>query len=221
MDPQNDSARTDDRPPAAWYQRINHIGVPLAWLGLAPRDAVTLEVGGRTSGTPGGNMRRRRPTSVIQPWPAGDESALQTLRMYYVAQYDRVGRHESNRLTFSNYVIAASFVALGLLASPESKQGLLKIPGGTPRITLTASIALANIFGILFAVRSRYWVRIHLARVRSALEYLSPELVTIQAKADEKAGRRKKDPASTHSHVYQSCIHGLVIAAALSIGVLL
>ena len=52
MDPQDYSARTEYRPPAAWYQRLNHIGVPLTWLGLAPRDAVTLEVRGRTSGKP-------------------------------------------------------------------------------------------------------------------------------------------------------------------------
>jgi len=52
MDPQNYSARRDYRPPAAWYQRLNLIGVPLTSLGLAPRDAVTLEVRGRTSGKP-------------------------------------------------------------------------------------------------------------------------------------------------------------------------
>jgi hypothetical protein len=52
MDPQDYSARTEYRPPAAWYQRLNHIGVLLTWLGLAPRDAVTLEVRGRTSGKP-------------------------------------------------------------------------------------------------------------------------------------------------------------------------
>jgi hypothetical protein len=50
MDPQNYSARTDYRPPAGWYRRLNRIGVPLTSLGLAPRDAVTLEVRGRTTG---------------------------------------------------------------------------------------------------------------------------------------------------------------------------
>jgi deazaflavin-dependent oxidoreductase (nitroreductase family) len=52
MDPQNYSARTDYRPPAGWYRRLNRIGVPLTSLGLAPRDAVTLEVRGRTTGKP-------------------------------------------------------------------------------------------------------------------------------------------------------------------------
>jgi len=52
VDPQDYSARIDYRRPAAWYRRLNHVGVPLTWLGLAPRDAITLEVRGRTSGRP-------------------------------------------------------------------------------------------------------------------------------------------------------------------------
>lgn len=50
MKPQNYSARTAYRPPAAWYRRLNWLGVLLTSLGLAPRDAVTLQVRGRTSG---------------------------------------------------------------------------------------------------------------------------------------------------------------------------
>ena len=52
MNPQDYSARTAYRPPAPWYRRLNRIGVPLTSLGLAPRDAVTLQVLGRTSGKP-------------------------------------------------------------------------------------------------------------------------------------------------------------------------
>ena len=143
---------------------------------------------------------------------------LESARMYYTAQYERAGRHETNRLTFSNYVIAASFLALGLLAGSEGKQGVLKIPGGIPRAAVTIAVALANVFAILFAFRSRYWVKIHLARVNRALEYLSPDLAALQVEADKGAGRRETDPRSTHSHIYQSCIHGLVIIAALAVG---
>lgn len=50
MDPQNYAARTNYRPPARWYQRLNGIGIPIISLGLAPRDAVILEVRGRNSG---------------------------------------------------------------------------------------------------------------------------------------------------------------------------
>lgn len=50
MKPQDYSARTVYRAPAAWYRRLNGLGVLLTSLGLAPRDAVTLQVQGRTSG---------------------------------------------------------------------------------------------------------------------------------------------------------------------------
>lgn len=52
MGPQNYAAREPYRPPTAWYQRLNRIGVPLTSLGLAPRDTVTLVVRGRKTGKP-------------------------------------------------------------------------------------------------------------------------------------------------------------------------
>jgi len=69
IDPQDYSARTSYRPPAAWYQRLNHIGVPMTRLGLAPRDAVTLEVRGRTSGKP-------RRTPILRTAYQGDDYLL-------------------------------------------------------------------------------------------------------------------------------------------------
>jgi hypothetical protein len=50
MKPQDYSVRAKYRPPAAWYQRLNWLGVLLTSVGLAPRDAVTLVVRGRKSG---------------------------------------------------------------------------------------------------------------------------------------------------------------------------
>ncbi|MFK4085395.1 nitroreductase/quinone reductase family protein [Kribbella sp. NPDC020789] len=50
MKPQNYSARTAYRPPTGWYRRLNWLGVLLTSVGLAPRDAVTLQVRGRRSG---------------------------------------------------------------------------------------------------------------------------------------------------------------------------
>jgi hypothetical protein len=50
MNPQDYATRTDYRPPASWYQQLNRLGVLLTSLGLAPRDAVTLQVRGRKSG---------------------------------------------------------------------------------------------------------------------------------------------------------------------------
>ena len=66
MDPQKYSARTAYRPPADWYQRFNKIGVPLIALGLAPQDAVVLEVQGRKSG-------KTRRTPILRTRYNGDD----------------------------------------------------------------------------------------------------------------------------------------------------
>jgi deazaflavin-dependent oxidoreductase (nitroreductase family) len=52
LHPQDYSRDGSYRPPAGWYRRLNPVGVPLTTLGLAPRDAVTLEVRGRRTGQP-------------------------------------------------------------------------------------------------------------------------------------------------------------------------
>jgi deazaflavin-dependent oxidoreductase (nitroreductase family) len=52
MHPQDYSARTTYRRPAAWYLRGQGLGVWMTSHGLAPRGAVTLEVAGRRSGEP-------------------------------------------------------------------------------------------------------------------------------------------------------------------------
>ena len=66
MDPQDYAARTDYRPPSAWYQRANRLGVLLGRLGLVPRDVVVLKVRGRRSGRP-------RRTPVLRTPHAGAE----------------------------------------------------------------------------------------------------------------------------------------------------
>ena len=67
MNPQDYSARTLYRPPAGWYRRINNaVGPLLTSLGLAPRDAVTMEVRGRRSGKP------RRVPILVTPYRGED-----------------------------------------------------------------------------------------------------------------------------------------------------
>jgi hypothetical protein len=48
--PQEYAPRVRDRPPAAWYSRLDGIRSSIISLGLAPRDAVILEVPRRQSG---------------------------------------------------------------------------------------------------------------------------------------------------------------------------
>ncbi|WKX01708.1 MBL fold metallo-hydrolase (plasmid) [Rhodococcus aetherivorans] len=52
LHPQDYSGEGSYRPPARWYRWLNPVGVPLTTWGLAPRDAVTLQVRGRRTGRP-------------------------------------------------------------------------------------------------------------------------------------------------------------------------
>jgi deazaflavin-dependent oxidoreductase (nitroreductase family) len=96
MDPQNYAARTTYRPPAAWYQRFNKIGVPLISLGLAPHDAVVLEVRGRKSGktrrTP--ILRTRHESSDYLVALAGEAQWVRNVR---AAEGDAAIRHRLRR----------------------------------------------------------------------------------------------------------------------------
>ncbi len=61
MDPQHYAERTAYRPPTTCSQRLTPLAAGLVRLGLAPRDAVVLEVRGRTSG-----KRRRTPVVLTR-----------------------------------------------------------------------------------------------------------------------------------------------------------
>jgi len=58
------------------------------------------------------------------------------------------------------------FVALSILAEPESEQGLLEAPGSVQRAAVTSVVALAGVSAILFSLLGKnpscYWVKTHL-----------------------------------------------------------
>ena len=71
MDPIHYAKRTDYRPPPKLYSRMQWLGVMLTSLGMAPSDAVTLEIVGRRSG-----KKRRTPVVRIEHDGAGYVVAL-------------------------------------------------------------------------------------------------------------------------------------------------
>lgn len=84
--PQDYSARSDYRPPAGWYRRLNAaLGVPLTCLGLAPRDAVVLEVAGRTTG------RTRRTPVLVTTMEAGQYLVALAGRSHWVRNVRAAG----------------------------------------------------------------------------------------------------------------------------------
>ncbi|MGD2061713.1 MAG: nitroreductase family deazaflavin-dependent oxidoreductase [Acidimicrobiia bacterium] len=66
MKPQEYASRTEYRPPARWYQRLNRLGALVVGLGLAPTDVASLEVLRRVSG------KTQRIPVVVTPYHGDD-----------------------------------------------------------------------------------------------------------------------------------------------------
>jgi hypothetical protein len=111
---------------------------------------------------------------------------------YYLLQYQRMAQHENGRLQVSNYVVAASVVALGALSVPK------EIPPLTASVVALAVI-LGNAFALVYAATARRWVKAHQERAGRVLARLSPTLAALQAEADVASGVRKATEADAPS----------------------
>jgi len=139
-----------------------------------------------------------------------DPSEIETYRAYYQLQYQRIAQHESGRLQVSNFVVAASVVALGILALPIGNVCLAAY--GVP-----LSVVAVNSFAIIYATRSRHWVKLHQARAAKVLERLSPSLKELQTQADQAVKRVNSDKSPLRSQLVQAYIHGTLAAMGVLI----
>jgi hypothetical protein len=147
-----------------------------------------------------------------------------TLQAYYLLQYERMAQHETGRLQLSNFVVAASVVALGAAAAPTKNGPWLPI-------IVAAAVVVANVVANAYAVNSRRWVKVHQRRASFALAALSPGIKRIQRKADEKSAElipalserlndkneSKENSSWLRSQTLQSAIHAVLTLAALAL----
>ncbi len=97
------------------------------------------------------------------------------VRMYYEHQYDRLAKHESYRLTLTNYVLTIS--ALVFTFGYQNTTQLTVING----IGLPLIIIIANIFAIGYIDRTMDFMNTHQNRAREVLNRYAPELSEINA----------------------------------------
>jgi hypothetical protein len=110
-------------------------------------------------------------------------------------------------LQVSNYVVAASVVALGLLALPnEDLSGYY--------VAVPIAVAVVNVLAVLYARQSRKWVKLHQARAHTALAELAPGLASLQARADSPA-KPDSNKNPFRSQLLIAYLHGVVAATAL------
>ena len=103
----------------------------------------------------------------------------ENFRMYHQLQYDRIDKHESKRETFSNLVLtlSAGLYLLGL--------GDIEKLNDFNCIYVSSIVILVNIAAIIFASKSRYWIKLHQERAATARKEYAPKLEKLNQKAYE------------------------------------
>jgi hypothetical protein len=128
---------------------------------------------------------------------------LDFVRMYYLHQYDRVEKNESQRHTITNYVLT-----LSALAFTFGFQNITQLTV-TNGIGLPLIILSANIFALLYIDRSVEFIDTHRKRAHEILQRYAPELKEV----DEKHKFRTGLPNSRKR--IEKGIHQLLILIAL------
>ena len=126
-------------------------------------------------------------------------------RMYHQLQYDRIAQLEQQRLTMTNFVIGLSIISFSFAFSDIDKLNIINAIG------LPAVIIISNIFAMLYASRSRIFIKMHQKRAEKAREIFSPNLNSISKKVPKINSNR--DPFNrTRLQIY---LHVLLIVVAI------
>jgi hypothetical protein len=94
----------------------------------------------------------------------------ENFRMYHQLQYDRIDKHESKRETFSNLVLtlSAGLYLIGL--------GDVEKLNDFNSFYVSLIVIFVNIAAIIFASKSRYWIKLHQQRAEAARIEFAPKL---------------------------------------------
>lgn len=129
----------------------------------------------------------------------------ETLRLYWQIQWERNAQFEDQRLQVSNFVIAASTIAVGLIAAG----------GDTKRSTVwlvAVAVAVSNVLATMYSMRSAQWARFHKARADRLLEDNWGYLADLQSHVS----RPHHGDDLTRREMLQRGIH--IILAVIAIG---
>lgn len=133
----------------------------------------------------------------------------ETLRMYWQDQWERNGQLEDQRLQVSNYVTAASVIALGIFAASSPSSRLVWFA--------TIAILVANVAAAAYSVRSEQWARLHKARARLVLRENWAYLADLQVRSD---GSRPHGRSSlTRRLSLQLSVHVVIALASIGLAI--
>jgi hypothetical protein len=135
--------------------------------------------------------------------PRKDRTKDEFVRMYYEHQYDRLAKHESYRLTLTNYVLTIS--ALVFTFGYQNTAQLSVMNG----VALPLIIIVANVFAVGYIDRTIDFTNAHQNRAREVLKRYAPELIEI----NETQGWRKSGLIRNRRTIEKG-IHRLLILIA-------
>lgn len=133
---------------------------------------------------------------------------FENFRMYHQLQYDRIDKLESKRETFSNLVITVS-AGIYLIGFDEITN--LNIVTG---MCLPIMVIVVNLASIMFANRSRAFVKMHQNRAKMARATYAPQLNDINSKVYKLDS--SKD-AFRRNRIYKYLHVSIIVIALLSI----
>lgn len=111
--------------------------------------------------------------------PLGEESTKAFVLNYYKLQWERIAYHEDQRMRFSAMVAAGSIAGIGLIAR-FSKE----MDNEATAVACTV-VGVANLLAIVFARKSRQWVRYHQEKAEQLSEELEPGITDILKRIDK------------------------------------
>lgn len=126
-------------------------------------------------------------------------------RMYHQLQYERITQLEQQRLTMTNVIIGISTAAFAIEYS-----SLVNI-NSLSKFILPIVIIAINLFALLYAWKSRKFVKMHQARAKKAREIVSPYLNEI----NEAVGKIESSKDLLNRTRLQQYVHAVMIIVAL------
>ncbi len=150
-----------------------------------------------------GKTKKNNTKRVI---PENEE--FENFRMYHQLQYDRIDKLESRRETFSNFVIT---ISAGIYLVGFGDLSKLNLISG---IFLPVIISLINLSSIIFAHRSKHYIKMHQERAKIARAEYAPQLNSISSKVEKIDSM--KDPLR-RDMIYRYLHVSIIVIAILSV----
>jgi hypothetical protein len=133
---------------------------------------------------------------------------VETFRMFYQLQYDRIDKLETKRENFCNFILTLSTGLITyLLTNTESIKS-------NEMVLIISIIILSNITAIIFNHKTRPMIKMHQERAKEAVKYCCPklgEIINLVPKPNSNKDKFRR------SLVYSYLHSGIILISIISL----